>query len=129
MFGDLLRGDRERVGMSVEQAARRFGGDATVTFKTHSSGYEISPDEPLLQAYGAVLTRRGATLYMQPTFIGSDTSGLRPAIRAFTISTGVFNEHSVEEYVPLDPLEQLVIDTLQLLELWKQRTQKIENLP
>ncbi len=120
---------KDAIKQAFEQAARRFGGDATVTFKTHSSGYEISPDEPLLQTYGDVLTRRGATLYMQPTFIGSDTSGLRPAIRAFTISTGVFNEHSVEEYVPLDPLEQLVIDTLQLLELWKQRTQKIENLP
>ncbi len=56
---------------------------------------------------------------MQPTFIGSDTSGLRPAIRAFTISTGVVNEHSFEEYVALDPLEQLVTDTLRLLELWR----------
>jgi tripeptide aminopeptidase len=55
---------------------------------------------------------------MKPTFIGSDASGFRPAIRAFTISTGVVNEHSVEEYVALDPLEQLVIDTLQGLTLW-----------
>jgi len=58
---------------------------------------------------------------MKPTFIGSDTSGFRPAIRAFTISTGVVNEHSVEEYIVLDPLEQLVTDTLEVLTLWRKR--------
>jgi len=109
----------QAIQQAFEQTARRFGGDAAVTFKTHSTGYEISPDEPLLQMYGAVLARRGAPLQTRPTFIGSDTSGLRPAIRAFTISTGVVNEHSVEEYVALDPLEQLITDTLQLFELWR----------
>jgi tripeptide aminopeptidase len=110
---------KQAIREAFEQTARRFGGNAIVTFNTHSSGYEISPDEPLLQAYGSVLAQRGATLRMQPTFIGSDTSGLRPAISAFTISTGVVNEHSFEEYVALDPLEQLVTDTLRLLELWR----------
>jgi tripeptide aminopeptidase len=116
---------RERYKQSIqdtfEQAARRFGGYAAVSFKTHSSGYEINPGEPLLQAYRAALEQRGASLQMRPTFIGSDTSGFRPAIRAFTISTGVVNEHSVEEYVALDPLEQLVTDTLQVLALWSKR--------
>src|SRR3989440_5608339 len=88
---------------SFEQTAHRFGGSAKISFKTHSSGYEISPDETLLQVYRSVLARRGATLSMKPTFIGSGTSGLRPAIKAFTVSTGVVNEHSVEEYVALDP--------------------------
>src|SRR5437763_2158692 len=92
---------------AFEHAAQRYGGHAAVSFKTHSNGYEISPDEPLLQTYQAVLAQRGATLQMKPTFIGSDTSGFRPAVRAFTISTGVMNEHSVEEYVALAPLEQL----------------------
>ena len=104
---------------AFEQTAQRFGGTAKVSFKTHSNGYEISPDEPLLQVYRSVLAQRGVTLSMQPTFIGSDASGLRPAIKAFTVSTGVVNEHSVAEYVALAPLEQLVSDTLQLLALWK----------
>jgi tripeptide aminopeptidase len=109
---------KQAIQDAFEQAARRFGGYANVSFKTHSSGYELDPKEPLLQTYRTVLERRGLTLQMKPTFIGSDTSGFRPAIRAFTISTGVVNEHSVEEYVALDPLEQLVIDTLQGLTLW-----------
>jgi len=103
---------------AFEQTAQGFGGNAAVSFKTHSDGYEISPDEPLLRAYRTVLAQHGAILQMKPTFIGSDTSGFRPTIRAFTISTGVVNEHSVEENVALAPLEQLVMDTLQLLALW-----------
>jgi len=109
---------KQAIQDAFEQAARSFGGYANVSFKTHSSGYELDPKEPLLQTYRTVLERRGLTFQMKPTFIGSDASGFRPAIRAFTISTGVVNEHSVEEYVALDPLEQLVIDTLQGLTLW-----------
>src|SRR5437764_8111540 len=45
---------------SFEQTAHRFGGSAKISFKTHSSGYEISPDEPLLQVYRSVLARLGA---------------------------------------------------------------------
>jgi tripeptide aminopeptidase len=113
---------KQAIQDAFEQTAGRFGGHAAVSFKTHSSGYEINSDEPLLQVYRAVLAQRGATLQMKPTFIGSDTSGFRPAVRAFTISTGVVNEHSVEEYVALAPLEQLVTDTLQVLALWRERT-------
>ncbi len=102
---------------AFEQTARQHGGRAEVTFTTHSTGYAISEDEPLLQAYRAVLAERGAEVHMQPTFIGSDTSGFRPKVKAFTISTGVINEHSVDEYVPIAPLEQVVKDTLRLLEM------------
>ena len=100
------------------QAANRLGGHAKVNFKTHSIGYGIDSEEPLVRVYRTVLEQRGQTLHMKPTFIGSDTSGFRPSIRAFTISTGVVNEHSIEEYVAIDPLEQLVKDTLRVLALW-----------
>ena len=106
---------------AFEQAARILGGHAKVSFKTHSNGYEINPEEPLLQTYRTTLEVRGLALHMKPTFIGSDTSGFRPTIRAFTISTGVVNEHTIEEYVAIEPLEQLVIDTLQVLALWSKR--------
>ena len=98
-----------------ETAAQQLGGTATITFTTHTNGYKIDEHEPLLQIYKAVLEQRGEKLRMQPTFIGSDTSGFRPKIQAFTLSTGVMNEHSTEEYVPLAPLEQIVQDMLQVL--------------
>lgn len=103
---------------AFKQAAVRLGGQAEVTFKTHSTGYTIDPDEPLLATYRSVLNQRGAQLRMQPTFIGSDTSGLRRMLKAFTVSTGVVNEHTTNEYVALAPLEQLVIDTIHVLSLW-----------
>lgn len=116
---------RQRYKQAIEeafvQAATRYGGRAEVHFQTHSDGYALAPDEPLLQAYRQVLLQRGATLHMQPTFIGSDTSGFRPAVNAFTVSTGVASEHSVDEYVALAPLEQLVIDTLQLFTVWSRQ--------
>jgi len=86
-----------------------------VSFKTHTTGYAVADDEPLLKAYRAVLKQRGAEVQMRPTFIGSDASSFRPRVKAFTISTGVVNEHSREEYVPLAPLGQVVEDILQML--------------
>ena len=100
---------------AFEQTAKQLGGSATITFTTHTDGYKIDEDEPLLQTYKAALKQRGEKMHLQPTFIGSDTSGFRPKIKAFTLSTGVMNEHSTEEYVALAPLEQIVQDTLQVL--------------
>ena len=97
-------------------AARILGGHTTITFTTHTDGYTIYENEPLVQVYKAVLAQRGERLRLQPTFIGSDTSGFRPRIKAFTLSTGVMKEHSTEEYVALAPLEQVVQDTLQVLQ-------------
>ena len=102
---------------SFTEAAQRFGGQAKVTFHPHSSGYAISEDEPLLNIYRAVLAARGESLRLRPTFIGSDASGFRPAVKAFTISTGVINEHSMDECVAVEPLEQLVRDIQRLLEI------------
>ncbi len=112
---------KQAVQDSFEQAAELLGGHVRFSFRTHSNGYHIDPEEPLLRAYRTTLEKRGLALHMKPTFIGSDTSGLRPTIRAFTISTGVVNEHSTQEHVAIDPLGQLVIDTLQVLYLWSKR--------
>ena len=99
------------------EAAQRLGGQAEVTFHPHSTGYMVSEDEPLLGIYRSVLAGRGEPLRLRPTFIGSDASGFRPAVKAFTISTGVSNEHSVDECVMIGPLEKLVQDTLRILEI------------
>jgi tripeptide aminopeptidase len=109
---------KQAIQDAFEQAARFLGGYVKVRFKTHSNGYVIDPEEPLLHTYRTALEQHGLALHMKPTFIGSDTSGFRPMIKAFTISTGVVHEHSTEEHVAIDPLEQLVIDTLQVLDLW-----------
>ena len=112
---------KQAIQDAFEQAARVLGGQVKLSFKTHSNGYELDPTEPLLKTYSSALEKRGATMQMKPTFIGSDTSGLRPTIRVFTISTGVVHEHSTEENVAIEPLEQLVMDTLQVLDLWSKR--------
>ncbi|GAC1615420.1 MAG: M20/M25/M40 family metallo-hydrolase [Ktedonobacteraceae bacterium] len=112
---ERIRRYEQDIQHAFEQTAQHFGGQATVTFKTHTDGYVIDEHETLLNTYKAVLEQRGEKLHLQPTFIGSDTSGFRPKIKAFTLSTGVMKEHSTEEYVALAPLEQVVQDTLQVL--------------
>lgn len=107
---------------AFEESARRLGGRIEITFNTHNDGYSIHTDEPLLQVYQTVLAERGEVLILKPTFIGSDTGGFRPQIKAFTLSTGVVNEHTKDEYVALAPLELIVMDTLHLLHQWRVQT-------
>jgi tripeptide aminopeptidase len=116
---DKRDGYMKSIREAFEQTAQRYGGSAEVAFKTHATGYVVADDELLLKVYRAVLKQRGAEVQMRPTFIGSDASSFRPRIKAFTISTGVVNEHSSEEYVPLAPLGQVVEDTLQMLGMLK----------
>ncbi|HVB20854.1 MAG TPA: M20/M25/M40 family metallo-hydrolase [Ktedonobacteraceae bacterium] len=111
----------QEIRSAFEQTAHLHGGQVEMTINPHSKGYTLDENEPLLTMYRDVLAQRGAKLQLHPTFIGSDTSGFRPAIRAFTLSTGVVNEHSVDEYVPLAPLEQVVKDALQVLRMWAER--------
>jgi tripeptide aminopeptidase len=118
---DIRNGYMNSIRDAFEQTARRYGGSAEVSFKTHTTGYIVAEDEPLLNVYRAVLAQRNVQLQMRPTFIGSDTSSFRPRVKAFTISTGVMNEHSSEEYVALAPLEQLVEDTLHIMALIRNR--------
>ena len=107
----------QAIQQAFEEAARQSGGSVNITFDPHCSSYVVDENEPLLQLYRDVLAQRGETLRLQPTFIGSDTGAFRPAVKAFTISTGVVNEHSTGEYVPLEPLGRVVEDVLLLLSL------------
>jgi len=109
---------QQAIQSAFEQAAQQYGGSATVTFDPHCTSYTVDEDEPLLTLYRDTLARRGESLLMHPTFIGSDTSAFRPRIQTFTVSTGVVNEHSTQEYVALAPLEQIALDSLQVIQRW-----------
>jgi tripeptide aminopeptidase len=58
---------------------------------------------------------RGGVYRTMTTFIGSDSSALRASMRVFTVSTGVMDEHTVEEWVPLAPLAELAETAVALL--------------
>jgi tripeptide aminopeptidase len=108
----------QAIERGFEQAAKRFGGSVKITFDAHCTSYTVDENEPLLQLYRDVLAKRGEPLRLRPTFVGSDTSAFRPRVKAFTLSTGVVNEHSAEEYVPLEPLGIVVEDVLELLKFY-----------
>ncbi len=110
---------QQAIQSAFEQAANQYGGSVAVTFEPHCTSYVVDEDEPLLTTYREVLARRGESLQAHPTFIGSDSSTFRPRIKTFTLSTGVVNEHSTQEYVALAPLEQIAQDSLQVIQIWK----------
>ncbi|MGH2502799.1 MAG: peptidase dimerization domain-containing protein, partial [Ktedonobacterales bacterium] len=108
-----------RVAASFTDAATALGGVAEVTFDPHCDCYSVAEDEPLLLAWRAAVEARGGQYRAMTTFIGSDTSALRPHAHVFTVSTGVMDEHTVDEWVPLAPLAELVETTLDLLASWR----------
>lgn len=109
----------QAIRQAFETAAQDCGGSVQMTVTPHCTAYTVNEQEQLLQLYRQVLAARGESLRLCPTFIGSDASALRPRVRAFTLSTGVVNEHSAEEYVPLAPLGVLVEDVLEILARWR----------
>jgi tripeptide aminopeptidase len=117
---ELRQRYQQAIQSAFEQAAQQFGGSATVTFDIHCTNYSVDEDEPLLAIYRETLARRGESLLAHPTFIGSDTSAFRPRIKTFTLSTGVVNEHSPQEYVALAPLEQIAQDSIQVIQMWRE---------
>jgi tripeptide aminopeptidase len=116
----LLDGDPlQRLLASIErdfaEAAAELGGSATCTFEPHGAGYPVDPDEPLVRAWHAAWQARGHPRDTLTTFIGSDANALRQHLRVFVVSTGVENEHTLEESIALAPLAELVEATLALL--------------
>jgi len=110
----------QAIQQAFEEAARQAGGSVSVTFHPHCTSYTVDAHEPLLLLYQEVLVRRGEKMRSRPTFIGSDAAAFRPRVKALTLSTGVVNEHSTEEYVPLEPLAVVVEDVLALFRLRQQ---------
>lgn len=119
---EIYQRHKREFHLAFEQAAEQLGGSIEIRFTPCAASYTVHPEEPLLLAYQAALAQRGAVLEMRPTFVASDTSAFRPAIRTITISTGVASEHSVEEHIALASLEKLVVDTLYVLYLMTSST-------
>ena len=104
-----------RVARGFTEAAESLGGAAEVSFDPHCDAYVVGEDEPLLLAWRTATEARGAPFRTMTTFIGSDASALRAHARVFTVSTGVMDEHTVDEWVPLPPLAELVETAVALL--------------
>ncbi|HEY7779492.1 MAG TPA: M20/M25/M40 family metallo-hydrolase [Ktedonobacterales bacterium] len=113
---------------TVEQdfldVAAATGGEAECAFDPHCPGYTVAPDEPLLAAWRTAWEARGHPFDPIATFIGSDAHALRRSIRALTVSTGVEDEHTTAESIPLAPLGEIAAATLALLAEYRSESQK-----
>lgn len=100
------------------KAAEQAGGKAYFETNKLAVAYSIDPEELLLKVYKGIVEKRGGKFEMGETFIASDANVLRGerGLDVFTVSTGVFNEHSDKETVKLSDMEMVSRDLVFLLE-------------
>jgi tripeptide aminopeptidase len=117
--GQELKARVDQLQSAFAEAANRNGAEVKFSTKQLALAYKVDPNEPLLQTYKNVVEQRSGTFEMKETFVASDANALRgeKGLNVFVVSTGVKNEHSVEETVDLSELEQLGKDLVKVLEL------------
>lgn len=105
------------IANAFSEAAQEVGATAKFTSNQLAVSYTVDLDEPLVKQYKEVVEKRGGIFQVKETFVASDANALRgeSGLKVFTISTGVSNEHSVEETVDLTEVKQLTEDLVSLL--------------
>lgn len=123
LHGKELEARVEQLQSAFAKAAERNSAEVKFSTKQLALAYKVDPSEPLLHIYKNVIEQRGRTFEMKETFVASDANALRgeKGLKVFVVSTGVKNEHSVEETVNLSELEQLGKDLVRVLELASQK--------
>ncbi len=103
---------QDSIRSAFANAAASQGGTAEVSFDPHGAAYEVDEQEPLVQAYRRAWEARGHPFQTISTFVGSDANALRDRLRVFTVSTGAMNEHTLDEYIALAPLAEIIEATV-----------------
>jgi tripeptide aminopeptidase len=118
LAGGKLKRRVTEIQSAFTSAGKAYGAEIVFSDKQLAVAYEVSEDEPLLTKYRGVVEKRGGEFKTQETFVASDANVLRgeKGLKVFVISTGVKNEHSIEETVDLSDMEQLTNDLMLLLE-------------
>lgn len=99
------------------RSADSLGASVEFTHDQLAVAYEIDVNEELIQKYRDVVEKRGGKFKTKETFVASDANALRGEkdLKVFVVSTGVKNEHSIDETVSLKDLEVLTKDLIVLL--------------
>jgi tripeptide aminopeptidase len=102
---------------NLKKTCSKYSASYTFTTNRHSSAYTVDVSEPLVQKYKQVVKARGGQFIAKPTFVGSDANVFRAekGMHVFTLSTGVIDEHTINEWVRLPDLYMLTKDLIKLL--------------
>lgn len=104
---------------NIKTVCDKYGAKYTFNTHRHFSSYSVDIQEPLVALYKQIIEARGGQLISGSTFIGSDSSALRgeKGLPVITVSTGVVNEHTKDEYIKISDLVQLTQDLIRVIEL------------
>ncbi len=99
---------------NIKTICDKYHAKYKLTFTKHANAYSIDENETLAQKYKKV---RANNFQANSTFIASDTSVFRgeKELKVFTISTGVENEHTVDEFIRFSNLIKLKNDLVNLI--------------
>lgn len=90
---------------SIENAAKEFGAKVDIDVKHAYPTFLLEKDEPILDIIKNAMEKLNISYKPSTTGGGSDTNIFNSkGIKAATLSIGMFNAHSVNEYIAADDL-------------------------
>jgi tripeptide aminopeptidase len=114
---NLLKEKLQQLEENVKNVCEKYGATYTFSTERHFSSYTVDISEPLVELYKNLVESRGQQFISGSTFIGSDASALRgeKGIKVFTLSTGVVNEHTKDEWIKISDLLLLTEDLISMV--------------
>lgn len=93
---------------AMENAAKEFGAEVVIEVKHAYPTFSLDKDEPILNIIKTAMEKINITYKPNTTGGGSDTNILNSkGVKAATLGVGMFNAHSVNEYIGVDDLIKL----------------------
>lgn len=104
----------------MEKAAVDFGAKVVLDVKTNYPPFALEKDEPILKIIEKAMNKLDIPYDPKPTGGGSDTNIFNgKEIKAATLGVGMYNAHSVEEYIAVEDLvksAELVVSIIESVE-------------
>ncbi len=99
---------RDAITQALNQAAERFGGTVDVVWTEDYKSFLYDEDDPLVQSVVRAAQAAGLEPQLHCSGGGADANAfVAHGLRAITLSTGMTNFHSTEEYITVADLEDL----------------------
>jgi len=116
--GAALKNRQKAIINSFSKAATKIGAKLQIK-KSEIPGYKINSDNEILLKYQEVIEKNNQKFIKKRTFVGSDANALIGIhnLDVFVISTGVKNEHTVNETVDLKDLDLIIKNLTETIKL------------
>lgn len=108
----------KRFQKAFEASAKKCKGKVNFSINQLAVPYSVDTTETLVQTYKNVVEKSGGLFKTKKTFVASDGNAFRGerGLKVFVVSTGVTNDHTLEESVNVKEIDALIKDLVTLLD-------------